>query len=928
MSNRLSQRSVSKLIENKTRVVLGILDRDLSAMKSNEREEILLRYNSTYQLLMNSLSGPLFSPSEFKRGMTVEVSDLNREFQSIKNDLDVVFSEMTNIRKQLKDTYNTLLTKESRTRTKIAEVTSAILDYSLLNQSNGNLSIKDSFLTLQKIEPLIKRYKQAKMFIDTDTGFVTLPHDSDDELIKLVHITISPLSNGVLGNNQEINTIRNDDILAINDENMDTWVEYEHVQKEKHRTGLVLEFELEFKEISFFNSLELMMRSFPNGSNAGIVELVGSVDGEYYIDLMKDYLGDLETDARGQEIIQTGVKEGSPQNLSSLLFFPRKLKYIKIKMVQDSDYAIRTASGVKHRMAIGISEITCKGIKFANKGEFQSISHPISKEVQKVMIDTSEYRPEGFIVKNDYQISIDAGQSWNPILPLSQVNLDIPEILTFNLDHLEDSITTPAPVRNLKLKVLSEITLGEGDTTPLSVKTLKAKTEFKRLSGGEKDITLEEKPESDVKVFNVGFGSVGEGEFYRMPASRIFDREDCIVGKLPAEVFSRNSIKEDSEVVYIEDVVWKRVPNLFDSISTDRAYEFDYLNNRMIFYRERTTTEGEGDQEIEITKRFGKKPLGDILFRLESEEPVVVELPGAMRLDTRFSHNGIENQIKVFEKGMDEETLVLKLSPLTQSHKLINSYIGKVEITQDSNSRLVEEKTFLNGYDELTTPGDYSIDYFRGMLYTFEISRENDLIELEISYNKKTAIDFSIKDSQIEIKKEDYNDRLVKTSISVSESQVINLPNKSIKTSSIQILKDNENLQEEVPYALGTDPFDGLAETSGRYAINYEEGKILLPKNITTEIDLSYLFYDYVVEYGISLEIPKTDYVVEKENRRVVFSDSYVLKYFSDSLGLSSNHLFKVSYDFLIENKESPAEVLPFLTPVMYDYIIKMIFKD
>lgn len=918
MGNKLQTIASSKLLENKAKILFKDLNKDFSELNLQEKEEILMKYNDTVKKLYSTLATPLLSYPEFRQGKPVDIQKINTFLKSTEQDLKTIYAEFSNIRSSLAGNFNSLNIFSQRVRTKIAKVLSDLADYKAQNKNIGVFTFSDSFNTMEKVESDSNKYKGEKCFIDNDWQSVTLPLvESDPEAIKIKRLSINKKSNGVPGNNQEISALKRDTPSYMNDQSLDTWYEYEKVSKNNFENPLVLEFEIELEEEKIINLIELSLVNFPNGSYPTLTEISTSNDGQLYIDFFNNYIGKTFIDSRGDEVIQLGSTDSNPIETTRLLFFPKKAKYLRIKLIQDSDFIIRTASGLKNRQAIGIKEIAIKGIKFKNAGEFISKNFSASKEIGKVFLKTNEYLPEGFKIKTNYSVSSDDGQQWHGITPTQKTDSSNPEVINFNLDFISDAIKTENPVTEIKLKGEYKIDKTEALAIANSIKVEEKNTEFKSISAGTKTINLQYPPLKDVKIYNIGFGSIGGNNFYAIPNSFIYERELEYVAKLPREVFPKERISLDSELVFCEDYLWKRVDNLLDYDATERVYEFDYINNELRF----ASVDDLGDQH-------GKKPKEKILIKFKREKALAENKGAYAEIITKLQHDAVKESCKLYKLSEEDISSVKLLKPRSQVHSLGITEISSINIITDEGGNLISEKDFLNGYTELDTLGDFSVDYLTGVLYTYSEIKDYEQTEVEVFYKTREEIPFEIKEGSIQIKKDDYITLPRDINIDLSTpSFVIDLGQKNIEKGSLVFTIPHASLQTEVEFNYGRE-FDNIDDVEGPYSIDYREGVIYLPSKISGTVGVRFNTTNFYIEYNIASEISKTDILLYESLKQVSLSDDYIIKFFSDSNISSSAGLFKIEYSYAKETKEPPKDLLPYVTPILDSYELQVVFKE
>lgn len=918
MSNRLETSSASNLLSNKINIMLGGLNKDFSNFENKTKEDIITSFNEVVRKFYSTLEQPLFTYRELKEGKEPNIEELNSSFTAGQQDLEIVYEEMASIRKKLASNFNALSAMSARIKSNIAQASSDLLDYNIQNSNRIQPTFFDKFINLSKTESDQKSYNKDKAFVDTKNSRVVLPLDGEADVLKLKRLVIIDDSIGTSGNNQEIGAVARDNLQLLADGNMDTWFEFEQVNKNEITTPTILSVKLEFDEEKIFNLLEVAALAMPNGTYPAISAMRASVDDNVYFDLMPFYLGDFSKDSFGNSVIQLNPDETNPTDENMLYFFPKKIKYLTIKFLEDSSYFIRTPSGIRNRTAIGLKEVKAKAQKFKQEGQFLSSNYISDKELSKIAIITDEILPPNFDSTLDYFVSTDNGKNWDAIGPTQKVGTDKPEVLNYNIDFLEGSKKTEVPVRSVKLKVDLKVETSSDDTTINSSFKNQKKTEFLSINPGTKSIGVGEKPIGPVNIYQVNYGSVGAGSFYKIPTSEIKELTDKIIIQLPLEVFPSNTIKTDQEVLYIENSIWNRVGSLDGSSATDTDYEFDYVNNIITLYKLDSSN-----------NREGKKPNGEILFKLERENPMFIKQGDTYSVNTVYKHDGIKEKIKIYKIKELDIVKEVRIKNLSTVHKLGISEIQSIAIVKDLNGKLLDSKPYVNGVLELADAGDYSVDKEKGILYTFSEISSNEEVIIGVTYKEKEDLKFDMKDGTITTKASDYKTENKTFSFDiVTPTYIIDLGIKNIAKGTIQFTEYPTAFGTEVSYDTVEASFNDLTITSP-YAIDYVKGILYSRTPITGKIAGILAAADYFIEYNISRKIPQSAYSVIREDRNIIFNDDYILDYFAERQGSGmATPLFKIEYSFAEDIKESSGELIKYVTLFLNNYKIITTPKD
>lgn len=935
MTNKLETSSGSSLLDNKIRIMLGSLNRDFANLDSITKEGVITSFNEVVQKFYETIGKPLFTYRELRRGKMPNITEMNNSFNAAEQDIRTVYEELTSIRKKITSNFNSLSGFSLKLKSDVAMISSELMDYKIQNTNKSVPTFSDRFSDLSKIEIEDKAYDKEKMFVDVANNRVVLPLAGEAQSMKPKRIQIADNSIGTSGNNQEVGVISRSSLELLADNNMDTWFEFEQVSKEKITTPTTLVLKIELEKEGIFNLLEIAPSAFPTGTYPAIAGLSGSVDGSLFFDLMPFYLGNIETDSNGNRVVQLGATPGNPSDSNMLPFSPKKVKYISIKLIEDSSYFIQSPSGIRNRSAIGIKEIKIKSQKYKQEGQIISTNFVSEKEISKISLETLEVLPSGYDTTLKYFTSIDDGKVWEEIGP-SQKTSEAPEVLSYNIDFLKDSKRTETPIHGVKLK--GEVLL-EKSTSSLALGSTAIEqetTEFQNISSSAPSITLKEPPTGIVNLYEIGYGSVGTGPLYTFSSLDIRENDDRVIAKLPPSVFRKGTIEEGQEQIYAEGFEWKRVDDITLFTSSERVYEFDYSNNQATFYKlspessVQVTNEADGTTSTEVIseQRHGAKPVS-IAFRLKREEAQIERREKDCIINTLFEADGIKDNIKAYK--VLEEILIkeIRLRNRASVQRLNVEELQSLEVVKDENSRILVQKDFIDGVLELAVEGDYSVDYVSGTLFLFSPIRNEEEVTIKVAHKEKQEISTTLKEGSITIEDEDY--QTIEESFSqVIEGQtyVLDLGHRNIERGTLQFSEVPETVETEVPFDTVEESFSNPL-ISNPYAVDYRRG-LLFVKHPTEGLVKGILSRgNYYVEYRVAKKIAQTDYSVDRETSILTFTDAYI----SGSYVQTQNNentasgFYRIEYKYAEEIEEPSGEMLQYTTPILKQYKIKTIPK-
>jgi hypothetical protein len=340
------------------------------------------------------------------------------------------------------------------------------------------------------------------------------------------------------------------------------------------------------------------------------------------------------------------------------------------------------------------------------------------------------------------------------------------------------------------------------------------------------------------------------------------------------------------------------------------VYEFDYYNNIITFNR-----------TISAAKH-GKKPNGDIFFKLKRENAKIVPSETGHSVNTRFAHDAIKENISIYQVSEDDTVMSFKLRNLASVHRLNKEEIKTLTIISDTSSVLQTVKPFINGVVELKNIGDYSIDKKRGVIFTFNPLNSTNEVLVEVTYNEKIPLTFDITNGHllttaaITKKNKTFNATLL------SQAYIVDIGSRNIEEKSILFTNIPISMTTEVLYK-NIDVEFNEAGTTGKYAIDYENGILYLQNKASGLFSGILVNTNYFIEYNITYKIPETFYSIVPAEKKIEFTDKFVSHFFNISANeVLSASLLKVEYSFAEEIKESTSELFPYTTPFIMEYKI------
>lgn len=468
MSNKYLIQDKSLLLRNKLDRITKTLQAASSAGNASfqTQEDYTDAANKALGEFFKSLNDPIFDPQTVHPNDLPSIEDYNLIWEAILDDLVILFSELQNIESLTLSNFNFITTESNRLLARLKNVSSKLGDYILYtnNPTKDSFFYKDSFNDLSKVEVKSALLNTDECNVNQDEGIVTLPIDQTaTTTIQVKQLpVINSNSNGVVGNNQQLNVPQNGSISVILDSDPSTWFEYENVVTfaEDTKEPLILDLTMNIGDAQIINFIRVNPNNFGTKTIILIDDIETSLDGKVYTSIKHDIpVGDfISEDQQSLFTLSPSTSKYAGQGIYT--FSPRKAKYIHFVFRQTEPFIIETPTGQKLRYAIGLRDIEIKSLVFLSAGELISKSFQTIDEIRKVLLNTNQNPTQkSELASIKYSVSPNDGISWNEIEPKNFEGLQdsakavvVPSILSFNGPETT-SINTPVAVRSLRLKL-------------------------------------------------------------------------------------------------------------------------------------------------------------------------------------------------------------------------------------------------------------------------------------------------------------------------------------------------------------------------------------------------------------------------------------------------------------------------------------------
>lgn len=652
----------------------------------------------------------------------------NTIWEHLLNDLVTIFTELENLETLTLANFNLVTTEANRLTARLKSVSSKLGDYILysLNPTRDALFFKDSFNDQSKIDinsPLLNR---PQCDIDQAQGIITLPIDTNqDSTVRIKQLPIlNPNSNGTIGNNQEIGASFNGDLNVLLDNNPDTWFEYENVVAPLTDTKepLILDLTMNLGNEVVINHIRVNPNNFGTKTVIQIDTIETSLDGQVYTSIKDDIpIADFVQEDEA-EVFNLAPSTSKYAGQGLYTFTPRKVKYIHLVFKQTEPYIISTAAGERLRYAIGIRDIDVKAYAYLNGGEIISVPFETTDEIRKVAIDSNQNPTQlSELVSIQYFVSPDDGASYYELQPKQLTGtsgiLSTPETLEFN-GPSTSTINTAVPVKSLRLKTVllrNDDNFTEGASSLF--KTITTKAEIHGVpQEAPFQIELDESPvDGTVIVVDPLFGSRGikqapyvinkaeqqiNLQLYRLPFNT-WPRpiKKTLVGN---KYYTEPLDAADWIHVEVGGEEWTHINQAFSGYgATAKVYQLDLDKGELRFGNNTNGKTPDGSQPIQVYMDAER------LFPSETEDSHLA------LLDFSTSSNKDDFTILRYnDTATETELLPKKATVLRLKHSNITN-LGTIPTIFGGGN----QQTFINGKEELTGAGHWSINQEKGIIY-------------------------------------------------------------------------------------------------------------------------------------------------------------------------------------------------------------------
>jgi hypothetical protein len=728
-------------------------------------EKVVTEASKILSQFYKNLSKPSYLPTTLVVDTLPDAVTYNNNFLVVLDDLTVVFNEFENLEGVLLGNFNYMVSRLNRLNRRLKSVSSQLGDYALFSDlpTRDAVFFGDSFNNLTRVEINSPLLNEEQCYINQVEGIATLPIDRNAQVaLQVTEVpVINSNSNGRSGNNEEAGAQLHGTISDLLDNNADTWFEYERVVATDDGVDLVLDFTVNLGEAKIINFVRVNPNNFGARTQVRITAIDTSINGQEFVSIKDDIpiAGFTVDDEENVFTLAPSTSKFAGQGLYT--FTPRKAKYVRLSLKQDTPYIIISSNGVERvRYAIGVRDVDIQALPYKTKGEVISTNFAFSDDVRKVVLlanqnPSAETTSELASVK--HFVSPDNGVTWHQIRPyisagVANIDQTVPELLDFN-GVSDDTITTSSDVLSLRYRAMLERnTAAFTEDVAELAQVVADKTELhKPPTSTPMDLLLQHSPIKDsLRLIDPQFGSRGKEEARYLiatgtggklnillpfkPLVRDMQKVESTVSHPVAGWISSYSLEDlDPQQVYVDGYEWTRG----QLAGSNNLYHINFEEGRLEF--------GDGSAGNAVSQ-------GSFVSMTLSEERLN---PGRGASHISKLDYPTSNDQKQFElylvKPAKTETVVLKKGAkrwqLRPNMVFLSANPANSIMTNNLNffnyldGEANPYREFVNGDAELTSAYQWSCDWENGVLYCYTASPTATDLTITYWYAERVRLD-------------------------------------------------------------------------------------------------------------------------------------------------------------------------------------------
>ena len=719
-------------------------------------------------------------------------------------------------------------------------------------------------------------------------GYLTLSADKVTRL-DVSEIKILAESNGALGNNFDRSRPRRNDIKAVLDQDLGTWVEYEKLSPTVDES-LTLKFELILRNSDIVNKVIIDLMDFGTGT----IPKVSAVQ--------------LDSGSKAELNIVGGSVFAN--------FYPERTSKIVVEIVQSLSSPV---SERQVRYVIGIKEVGIYKIQYSSTESFElaPVSNPRATTGFRISDKVLLQNPAS---KIDYEYMDPTTNSWLPVAVYTSDDPSNHEFIDLQGSDL--------------IRIRGSINRDSTDYTTNQVIRSEIAEQIGTISESATTVQLSSVPKTFIEVLRLGSGTVGTiGTPYFL--GRIGNNEDPVVFELPMTW-------DTSELnVLVNGERWPERESFSNENQEGYLLDNTTIPPHIVFGDGKSPAHGLSGRRPPSGAEIYAYITAQTKAKVVSAEPFEIEFHHQVDKLKKTCHIRMfstEPKIGQLKAGPGQKKIGL---PIGQKLLAVADLTGDDPwlpiTTGDSGVGSHDIAGFRNGTIEFKglEGRHYSTDWENSSVYFDPPAGINEVATINYLYSEykdlnQSDYEFSSVNNSVILKTPAFG---LKTSTYLVSSDTsakrLHLTNNSIVKGSILPIDINSSglsraIETEVEFINGAQEFEGLASSDGFYSIDYTKGYLYIsgtefPKGKIRfneiALEMQYCIAEKL-EQGVDFDLRGSD---------VVLSPGYINSHAEKTRNQPSRNRILVRYDSDNKTGQSDPSLAEYYSPLLSSVTIEAV---
>jgi hypothetical protein len=856
-----------EFINNELARLTKELERKISSGEYPTLDEQMALINSLKETFFRAIRNTHTASVMFKQFDVLNPVKQSNMIRFINWDVSGAYNRIEDVQVDLQNRINKFDAFRRQVEDRVSRANGVVQSTATVNDI-GVFEIGDTFNDLSRIDT-DNPGTVPPMFQSRLGGILTLPREKADT-IQPAQILVMDSSNGFAPAGQDLETLQ--------DDNSDTWFEYHReVADQNDDTKLTLDLMIKLKLPTIINLIRISPLVLDDKAFSRIESIETSIDGRIYQDI-RDSLPGFITKDEEDALFTLGPVGFRNQSAAEFVITPRTAQFIKIRIRQSKK---TEQTDLTFRQIIAIRDINIQQVQYQDRGELLTTALPLPFLAKRVLVSQRAAQTEP-LTTIAYQVSLDGGATFSPMLvdtpldintgtptsisvdgqkrearlrltavrntenfngiaaPLASTITQVSEAISlsqipmnFSLRSLpvQDTLRIFRPVATIGKEGQGTLISNGGGQDNLTIDlpiTLKPFTETVKINGHAwtrvADFSVSDPDATEYTIdYNKSQIKFGDNTKGQVPESEV--RLEAQPEKVVIPDTSPFTIDLDYSHDFNTnniDVKWTGRPTKIEQEVLRRGATEHPLDNKYV--SESITVREEIPKGVNSFK-LGFIPLNKDALSFDD----TVSFPSGLwsstkDIDTLFSPVTIAAVVTTDDEnpGFVEYEAIARIVNKRDTYNVELFTNRELDVYRPSfnSSAFSNEQTFINGKDELTRAGDYSIDFTNGVVYSFSETSTDGNTFINYFYSPKrdlawqfgnTSKELILDDDSVLVNKNDLSTLIVELDdvryfVTFKDNRFIWMPfnetyvdNPTVSVDTVSVLADFRPLQDTVP---------------------------------------------------------------------------------------------------------------------------------